>query len=74
MEAKPAPPPPVSNPRAAPTPSPPASAAQDSGRPADGEKPRKKGFWGRLFGSGDDKGDNKEKDKRSKSGNGPGPQ
>jgi penicillin-binding protein 1B len=73
MEPKPAPPPPVSNPKIIATPAPSANVAQGSGQPPEAEKPKKKGFWGRLFGSGGDKGDNKEKENRSNSGNGPPP-
>jgi penicillin-binding protein 1B len=71
MEPKPAPPPPVSNPRVIPPASAPsANVAQDADQPPEAEKPKKKGFWGRLFGGGGDKGDNKEKD-RSTNGNVP---
>ena len=72
MEPKPAPPPPVSNPKIIPPSSVPATnVAQDNQQsPAGAEKPKKKGFWGRLFGGSDDKGDNKEKD-RSTNGNPP---
>lgn len=74
MEPKPAPPLPVSNPKVLPGPPSSANVAQDSSQPANGEKPRKKGFWGKLFGGGgDDKGDNKEKEKRSSPGNSSGP-
>jgi penicillin-binding protein 1B len=69
MEPKPAPPPPVSNPKIVATPSVPANVAQSSGQPPEAEKPKKKGFWGRLFGGDGNKGDNK--DNRSTSGNGP---
>jgi penicillin-binding protein 1B len=71
MEPKPAPPPPVSNPKIIPpTSAPAANVAQDTSQPPEAEKPKKKGFWGRLFGGGGDKGDNKEKD-RSTNGNVP---
>jgi penicillin-binding protein 1B len=72
MEPKPVGPPPVSNPRA--TPSPPAQVSQQGvAPPPPADKGKKKGFWGRLFGG--DKGDNKDKerDNRSQSGNGSGP-
>lgn len=65
MEPKPAPPVLVSNPSGGPTPPKPNSSqatAQQNGQGQ--EKPKKKGFWSRLFGS--NKGDNstdKEKDK-----------
>jgi len=77
MEPKPSPPGSVSNPTGGPPPqpgqtaSPPQVAAQQNGQ----EKPKKKGFFSRLFGGG--KGDNskdKEKDKKSdSSGSGSGP-
>jgi penicillin-binding protein 1B len=72
MEPKPAPPPAVSNPKIIlPSSSPAATnAAQDNGQPPGAEKPKKKGFWGRLFGGSGDKGDNREKD-RSTNGNPP---
>jgi len=72
MEPKPLPPPPVSNPKIIPPSSVPSTnvAADREQPPTETEKPKKKGFWGRLFGGGSDKGDNKEKD-RSTNGNPP---
>lgn len=76
LEAKPAPPPPVSNIGGAPAARPAQTAAgtQDAAHQNGQDKPKKKGFWGRIFGSG--KGDNskdKEKDKSQITGNDPGP-
>ncbi len=76
MEAKPTPPPAVSNsaqPGAAQQQ--PANSAQQSDSGDDQDKPKKKGFFGRLFGGG--KGDNKDKEKDKKPANpgaGSGPQ
>lgn len=65
-EPKPLPPPAVSNPKIIPPGSAPATPADvttnSSMLPAE-EKPKKKGFWGRLFGGGGDKGDNRDKDR-----------
>ena len=75
MEAKPNPPPVVSNtPPAAPAQKPVVSAQESSDEKDDQGKPKKKGFFGRIFGS--IKGDNKDKDKDKRpapSGAGPGP-
>jgi penicillin-binding protein 1B len=76
MEAKPTPPPAVSN-SAQPgvAQQQPANSAQQSDSGDDQDKPKKKGFFGRLFGGG--KGDNKDKEKDKKPANpgaGSGPQ
>jgi len=67
MEPKPVPPPVVSNPKIIPPASGTAGVAtKDSTEPAEPEKPKKKGFWGRLFGGGED-----HKDKDRSTNNGP---
>jgi penicillin-binding protein 1B len=76
MEAKPNPPPAVSNSgQPVPAQQQPANSAQQSDSGDDQDKPKKKGFFGRLFGGG--KGDNKDKEKDKKPANpgaGSGPQ
>ena len=73
MEAKPNPPPVVSNTQSAPSQKPAVSAQESSEEKDDQGKPKKKGIFGRIFGA--IKGDNKDKDKKpAGSGPGPGPQ
>ena len=72
VEPKPAPP--VSNPpvgTAAPRPAQTPTATQNAAQQSDPDKDKKKGFWGRLFGTGnnDKKDDNKDK---KPAANGPG--
>src|SRR5205807_1505138 len=66
LEAKPIPPGPVSNPTAVSgqAPAPDGNHASEPAQQAGQNKPKKKGFWERIFGGKADEGKEKEKDKK----------